>query len=291
MSSSTGAGQGEMLRHHDIPAEGGRVLRAYDAGGDLADDAPTVVWHHGSPQTGAPLAPLVSAAAQRGIRLVSYARPSYGGSTPHTGRTVASAAADTARVADALGVARFAVMGASGGGPHALGCAALLGDRVVGAVCLAGLAPLTEDFDWFAGMVAPGGLRAAVAGREARERYAKTAEFDEASFTAADRAALEGVWSSLGEDAGRAGAAGPEGLIDDDLAFVAGWGFEVTGIDAPVLLVQGGEDRVVPSAHAHWLLRTCPKPELWLRPHDGHVSVLDACPLALDWLMAHREPR
>jgi pimeloyl-ACP methyl ester carboxylesterase len=58
------------------------------------------------------------------------------------------------------------------------------------------------------------------------------------------------------------------------------------GIEAPVLLVQGGEDRIVPPAHADWLLRHCPRSELWLRPRDGHVSILDACPLAMDWLVA-----
>src|SRR5215210_6420997 len=109
-----------MLRHHDVQVEDGRTLRAYDTGGAGADDALTVVWHHGSPQTGALLAPLLPAADQRGIRILSYGRPSYGGSSPHPGRTVASAAADTARVADAFGVSSFAVMGASGGGPHAL---------------------------------------------------------------------------------------------------------------------------------------------------------------------------
>jgi pimeloyl-ACP methyl ester carboxylesterase len=77
-----------------------------------------------------------------------------------------------AQLADALGVPRFAVMGASGGAPHALACAALLAGRVTGVVCLAGLAPFTEDFDWCAGMVSDGGLRAAVAGRESRARYA-----------------------------------------------------------------------------------------------------------------------
>ena len=137
-------------------------------------------------------------------------------------------------------------------------------------------------------MASDGGLRAAVAGREARARYAESEEFDEASFTAADWAALSGAWASLGADAGRAGAEGLGGLIDDDVALVAPWGFEVTRIDAPVLLVQGGEDRIVPPAHADWLARHCPRPELWLRPRDGHVSVLDACPLAMDWLAAHR---
>jgi pimeloyl-ACP methyl ester carboxylesterase len=86
----------------------------------------------------------------------------------------------------------------------------------------------------------------------------------------------------------RAGEAGPDGLVDDDVAFAAAWGFELTAIAAPVLVVHGGGDRVVPPAHADWLVRHLPRPELWLRPRDGHVSVLDACPVALDWLAAHR---
>jgi pimeloyl-ACP methyl ester carboxylesterase len=285
MSCGRRAGLVDMVRQQDVKLADGRTLRAYDAGGG-AQDAFTVVWHHGSPQSGAPPAPLLAAAARRGIRLVSYGRPSYGGSSPQPGRVVASAAADTARIADALGVDRFAVMGASGGGPHALACAALLGARVTGVVCLASLAPLTEDFDWFAGMVAPGGLRAAMAGRAARARYAETDEFDEASFTVADWATLAGTWSWLGDDAGHAGEQWPDGLVDDDVAFVVPWGFEPADVAAPVLLAQGSEDRVVPAAHAHWLLGRCPVPELWLRPRDGHVSILDACPLAMDWLLA-----
>ncbi len=74
---------------------------------------------------------MVALAARRGIRLVSYARPSYGGSTSSPGRDVASAAGDVAQLADSLGLQRFAVMGSSGGGPHALACAARLGRRVV----------------------------------------------------------------------------------------------------------------------------------------------------------------
>ena len=279
-----------MVSILDVRLTAGRLVRVYDAGGPDAPDALTLFWHHGSPQTGAPLEPLMSAAAARRIRLLSYGRPSYGGSSPNPGRNVASAAADVAQIADALGIARFAVMGASGGGPHALACAALLRDRVTGVVCLAGIAPFTEAFDWYAGMVSAGGLRAAAAGRQARERYAASAEFDANSFTTADWAALRGAWASLGADAGRAGAAGPEGLIDDDLAYVAPWGFDLAQISAPVLLVQGGQDRVVPPSHAEWLMRNCRSSELWLRPGDGHVSILNASPVAMDWLRAQNEP-
>jgi pimeloyl-ACP methyl ester carboxylesterase len=272
-----------MATERELRLTDGRVLHVHDTG----EPKPlTVVWHHGSPQTGALLDPLVTAAAARGIRLLSYGRPSYGGSSPRHGRDVASAAGDVAQIADALGIGRLAVMGASGGGPHALACAALLGDRVLGAVSVAGLAPFGGDEDWYAGMVSDGGLRAAAAGPEARERFAETEALNEDSFTAADWAALQGTWASLGADAGRAGSAGPEGLIADDLAFVGPWGFDVARIGPPVLIVHGGEDRVVPPAHADRLVRACPEAELWLRPRDGHVSILDACPVALDWLRA-----
>ncbi len=261
-----------------IVLDDGRTLEAYDSGGDGV----SIVWHHGTPQTGALIAPLLEAAAERGIRMVSYARPSYGGSTPNPGRDVASAARDVAQVADAFGLERFAVMGASGGGPHALACAALLGDRVSRAATLASIAPYTDEFDWFEGMVAPRALRAAREGREVRT--ALPPEFDQDSFTARDWAVLEHRWKALGEDAGKAGAAGPEGAIDDDLAFATPWGFELERVAAPVLLAHGGEDRVIPLSHAHHMLDRLPNAELWLRPRDGHVSILDAVPVAMDWL-------
>ncbi len=277
-----------MVAVQDLQLRDGRILRVYDCAEERAATL-TLLWHHGSPQTGAPLGPLLAAAAERDIRLVSYGRPSYGGSSPQPGRSVAAAASDVAQIATALDLARFTVMGASGGGPHALACAALLPERVTGVVCLASLAPFAaEGLDWFAGMASVGAsLRAAVLGRQARERYEETAEFDPESFIAADYAALHGLWSSLGADVAKAETAGAGGLIDDDLAFVAAWGFDVVDIAAPILFVQGGQDRVVPPAHADWLLRHCQNAELWFRPHDGHISILDACPLAMDWLRAH----
>ncbi|MDM8085211.1 alpha/beta hydrolase [Cellulomonas cellasea] len=271
---------------HDIHLRDGRTLRAYDtAPGD--PDRATVVWHHGSPQSGELLGPLVTAAAALGVRLMSYARPGYGGSTPAPGRDVAAAADDVAQLADALGVERFAVMGASGGGPHALACAALLPERVNAVACLAAIAPPTGDEDWYAGMASPEGLRAAAAGgREARERYAQDAEFDPASFTEADWAALAGEWAALGDDAAHAGQAWPGGLVDDDVAFARPWGFDVAQVRAPVLLVQGGQDRVVPTRHVDLLAAALPAAEAWRRPDDGHVSVLGAYPDAMAWLAA-----
>jgi pimeloyl-ACP methyl ester carboxylesterase len=273
-----------MTSSFDVTLVDGRRLRVHDSG---VGPGRALLWHHGSPQTGRLLAPVLEAAAARGFRLLSYARPSYGGSTPHPGRSVASAADDVRHIAEAHGIERFATMGASGGGPHALACGALLPDRVTAVVAIASPAPFTDEFDWYEGMAAPGGVRAAREGRDARARFAETDTFDESQFIAPDWAALEGSWRSLGEDAGAAGAEGADGLIDDDVALVAPWGFDPASIRVPVLLVQGGADRVIPATRGRRLHGLIPRSELWERPDDGHISVLDAVPAAIDWLLAH----
>jgi pimeloyl-ACP methyl ester carboxylesterase len=265
----------------------GRRLVVHDSGSSGATNELCLVWHHGSPQTGALLEPVVEAAAARGIRVVSYGRPSYGGSSPNRGRDIASAAGDVVRILDELAVHRCFVMGASGGGPHALACAAVLPDRVAAAVTLASPAPCSTAFDWFEGMAAPDAVRSALDGREAREKFAETEEFDPSQFIDRDWAALRGTWASLGQDAEMAGQEGFEGLVDDDVALVSPWGFDLASIKVAVLLVQGGADRVIPPSHAHALLAAIPTAELWLRPLDGHISVLNVVPVAMDWLLAN----
>ena len=192
----------------------GRTLHVYDTGANDTDGRLAVFWHHGTPNIGAPPEPLFAAAEELGIRWVSYDRPGYGGSTPYPDRTVASAAAHVLSIADALGIDRFAVMGHSGGGSHALACGALLPERVLGVVSVAGLAPFgAEGLEWFAGMAASGAaeLRAAAQGCAALEDYVESTEFDPEMFTAADHAALYGAWSWLNSVVGPAVEAGPGG--------------------------------------------------------------------------------
>ena len=272
-----------MLTETDLDLADGRILHVYDTG---ADGVP-VVWHHGTPNTGEPPEPLFDAADRLGLRWVSYDRPNYGPSTPVPGRDLASAAADTTMVADALGLGRFAVMGHSGGSNHALACAALLTDRVLACVCVAALAPYgAEGLDWFAGM-ADGGvadLTAAAAGRTALEQHLDRSDFDPEQFTAADHEAISGDWAWLGGVAGKAVQGGTGGMVDDDLAYVAPWGYAPEQVVAPVLLVHGEQDRMVPSSHGRWLAARVPGAELWLRPDDGHISVLHSAEDALAWL-------
>ncbi|RKN46947.1 alpha/beta fold hydrolase [Streptomyces hoynatensis] len=273
----------------DLDLGDGRRLHVYDTVTDGAEDSLPVFWHHGTPNLGAPPRPLFAAAERLGLRWVSYDRPGYGGSTPAPGRDIASAARYTSAVADALGIRRFAAVGHSGGGPHALACAALLPDRVVGAVSAAGMAPLgAEGLDWFADMAASGvaSLRAAARGREEKERHEASDIVYDPEFTPADEAALSGAWSWFGEVVGPAKDQGPGGLIDDDLSYVTPWGFDPALITVPLLLLHGGRDRVIPPAHARWLTAHCPTAELRLAPDEGHISVLNAAEDALAWLAA-----
>src|SRR5215213_5850493 len=280
-----------MITETDLELGDGRTLHAYDTGAADADGRLAVFWHHGSPNIGAPPEPLFSDAERLGIRWVSYDRPGYGGSTRRLDRDVASAAGDASAVADTLGIGRFAVMGHSSGGSHALACAALLQERVLGVVVVAGMAPFgAEGLDWFDGF-GPAGvaeLRAAAAGRAALEKHLAQSD-DEPEFTPEDDAALAGEWSWFIDVVDAALAGGMGGFIEDDLAGVDVWGFDPAEVEAPALFVHGGRDRVVPAAHGEWLARRCPSAELWLRQGDGHISILNQGAAAMGWLREHAE--
>jgi pimeloyl-ACP methyl ester carboxylesterase len=278
-----------MVNEFELALGDGRTLHAYDTGAGGGATRLAVIWHHGTPNIGLPPEPLFPTSERLGIRWIAYDRPGYGGSSPLPGRDLASAAADSAAVADALNFDRFAVMGHSGGGSHAVACAALLRDRVLAAVSVSGLAPFGADgLDWFAGMAAPGSLRAAAAGREAKERYEASASKSDPGFVQADHEALDAEWGWFGKVVRPALSRGPAPLIDDDLAYVSPWGFDPADIDVPTLVVHGAQDRVVPSAHGAWLARRIPGAELWLRPDDGHISILRSAPAALEWLARGR---
>jgi len=291
-----------MVTEADIHLPDNRTIHLYDTredGNDGAGDGSgsplPVLWLHGSPNIGSPPEPLFAAAAANGLRWISYDRPGYGGSSAHDGRTVASAAADVAAIADALGIARLVLLGHSGGGPHALACAALLPDRVIATVSVSAPAPFDADgLDWFAGW-SPGIAaenRAATAGRDALAAHWAQADDEDwhAFFTEADIAALGERWSWLAGVAGKAIEQGTEGYAEDTLAGVRPWGFTPAAISAPVLLMHGADDKMVPSTHGHWLASRCPAAQLRVIPAAGHITVLDRAPEALAWLAGQISP-
>jgi pimeloyl-ACP methyl ester carboxylesterase len=272
-----------MVITRTLSAPGGRTLQVYDSGSPVPS-ALTVFWHHGTPNVGAPPEPLLGWP----VRWLSYDRPGYGGSSRLPGRNVAQVARDVAWIAGHLQLDRFAVMGHSGGGPHALACAALLPSQVVAAVSVAGLAPHgAPGLAYFEGMY-PGGraeLEAATQGEAALAGVLAGGGYDPEMFTPRDHQALGTSWQWLHSVVGPALEHGPGGMIDDDLAYVRPWGFAPGQIQAPVLLLHGEADRIVPVRHAAWLAAALPRAELHTSPDDGHISILDLGGDALDWLI------
>lgn len=236
-----------------VAAPDGRQLRVLVTG---AADGMPVVFHNGTPSGLVAFGPMAAAAADRGLRMVLYARPGYCGSTGQPGRRVADAAADVAAILDRLGTDRFVTAGWSGGGPHALACAALLPGRCVAAATMASVAPFdAEGLDWLAGM-APENLEefgAAAAGEAELTGFlaaARTVLGDISAdqiaaglgelASAADRAVLTGDFAGyLAALMRSAMASGIEGWRDDDLAFTSGWGFDV-GSPVPRCRSQSG---------------------------------------------------
>jgi pimeloyl-ACP methyl ester carboxylesterase len=163
-------------------------------------DGRVLVFHVGTPNAPEAFPLLTDALDERGCQLVAYARPGYAGSPRREGRTVADAAADTAAILDALGLGRFVTIGWSGGGPHALACAALLPDRCEAAASLAGVAPFDADgLDFLAGM-----------GAENVEEFGAAARSREELEAFLNRDA-PGLAQITGEDV----AAGLGDLVDD----------------------------------------------------------------------------
>jgi pimeloyl-ACP methyl ester carboxylesterase len=281
----------------------GRVLDVLVAG---PESGIPLVMHHGTPGAALQFEPFVETAVARGVRYVTYSRAGYGSSTRDAGRAVANCAADTARIADHLGLEQIYTLGWSGGGPHVLACAALLPERVVAAGTIAGVAPAdAEGLDWTAGMGRENveEFSLAFAGEEQLRPYLERQRTDLLAATGedlaralgdlvsdVDKATLTGEWAELlAANFHEALRGGLSGWLDDDLAFVRDWGFELGDIEVPVTVWQGEQDRMVPFAHGEWLVAHIRGARPRLLAEHGHISLaLDAFEMILEELVASR---
>jgi len=271
-----------------IQTPDGRTLAIEDYGDP--DGRPVLV-HMGSPNTRHLYRPNVTDAAARGLRLIGYERPGYGGSTPQPGRTVADCAADVRSICEALDIGAIAMWGISGGGPHVLACAALLPGLVTAAASLASPAPYPADgLDWYAGMgqeniddfrlITTDETAARAKLDEEREAMLAVTGDDIAEqfatlLTPADAAVLTGDLAHYLAFSTREGLApGNEGWWDDGRAMMAPWGFDLAAISVPVLLLHGRQDQFVPFGHGEWLAKHIPGVEARLLDEDGHLTLL-----------------
>ena len=274
----------DMEQDRSRPAEFDRTRRLTKSanGGQLcfaewgAPDGQPVISLHGVPGCRLPSTTevehgFVESIRNIGIRLITYDRPGYGESDRQRDRTIADSAADVATIADAIGCARFAVVGTSGGGPHALAAAALLPARIVRAAAVAPMAPLSELglATWTAGQD-PGVIEYLgwVLAGETRmaEAFAREDEFEKRGASPDDArtaATFEQTRHGLG------------GWIDDERAATGPWGFDPGAIRVPTAIWYDPTESILPRQHAEWLAARIPSAELVETDALGHGSTGD----------------
>ena len=270
-----------------VDSEDGRRLRVEVVGGSDR----VILAQLGTPNAGVLFDPWVRDAAARGLSLVTYDRPGYGGSSPQPGRIIADCVEDVRAIAAVLGFERCAVWGFSGGGPHALACGALAGDLVAAVATIGSPAPPdAPGLDYFAGMSDEARqdiellrtdraewVRVSAQQREAvlAMTAAELADNWSAGKAHADVVALRGdfgAWLYRAVQEGMAPAI--DGALDDNVAiFHAAWGFEPMSIAVPVKVWHGAQDHFVPYAHGRWLAEHIPGAEADLNDADGHMTV------------------
>jgi pimeloyl-ACP methyl ester carboxylesterase len=283
------AAVGESLR--TLKTADGRTL-AYAVWGD--PDGFPILSLHGTPGCRLQRWPREELYVELGVCLVTHDRAGYGRSDRRRGRRVVDEAGDVRALADELGFDRFGVTGGSGGGPHVLACAALLGDRVVRATCDVGVAPLgapgLDQDAWVAGMD-PENVKEfslALAGEEALTRHVEAAQaqaeervavdpstiFQDFDLSESDRAQLARpeLVQIIRESAFEWAVNGVGGWVDDDLAFVRPWGFDLAASSAPVLIRYGMSDVLVPPAHGEWLAANVPNSIVKIDEVAGHMG-------------------
>jgi len=249
-----------------------------------------LIFHFGTPCAAVLFRPLVAEATRRKLRTVIYSRPGYATSSAKPGRSVADAVRDVQAILGELDAEEFVTIGWSGGGPHALACAANLPDRCAAAISLAGVAPYAAaGLDWMAGM-GPENIEEfnlAMQGEAAltpwlEQQAVALSQVEGPAVAAAlgglvsdvDKAALTGEFAEfMAAVFRRAVSSGIAGWRDDDLAFTRDWGFDLACIERPVAVWQGEQDRMVPFTHGQWLAQHIPNARVRLYRDEGHLSL------------------
>jgi pimeloyl-ACP methyl ester carboxylesterase len=227
-----------------------------------------------------------------GIRLIAPDRPGFGHSSYEPHRRLVDWPKDVEALAGHLGVERFAVMGISGGGPHAVVCARYLGDRLLGTAVVSGLAPISRDPRRFTDnmmgfnrvmfrlarwsqllptMIYTIGM-AVVRRSPERALAGMVRDLPPSDVEVISRPEVRTTFlremTRFTATAGRAGG-------QEFAMFTRDWGFQVEDIAVPVHIWHGDQDRNVPIASGRALAGAIPGAVFHECPGEGHLLSFD----------------
>jgi pimeloyl-ACP methyl ester carboxylesterase len=276
-----------VAREGQVDLRGGGVV-AWREWGDRGN--PPVVFLHGTPGSR-----LFIPDPTLDRRVITFDRPGYGVSTPLGIPSLSGVAEIVSRIADAVGLERFAVVGFSGGGPFALACGALLPDRVTRVAVVSSSGPVDELEDAYESLTAEerevlAAIRADAAGAtallwEAGQWFAENPlRFLENEPEAPDAAILldPGVRSRFTASNREGARQGQAGLIGDWVAEALPWGFRLAHIEVPVDLWIGGRDPGRAPLDAPGIASRIPWCSIHADPGAGHWLLIPRWPEILE---------
>ena len=278
---------------HELRLPDGRRMTYADYGDPAG---PVVLECVGTPQSRLPFAQQVSLAEELGYRMLMPDRPGFGRSDPQPGRTLEDWPAEAAALMDALGVGRFAVLGGSGGGPYAVACGVLLGDRVTAVALAAPAEPRNAPRHGFLPLQDPAALRerGETIARLARDDPEGLAAFFAPDLSATDReqeAAMDPATAARAlENLREAFRQGADAYVEDHTINGSDWGHLLPRLTRPTRIWQGDDDNNVPAEATRWLAERIPGAELTVLAGAGHGLTDEVWPEIYRWLLAFAPP-
>lgn len=279
-----------------LSREDGRTLACRRLG---AGEGPLVVYLHGAPSSRRDVDWVDSRAAERGVRLVSFDRPGYGGSD-YADYDFSTVASDVAAVADDAGADQFHVIGLSAGAPYALATAALQPVRVISVCATGGNAPFAPEHPWWDHLSEDEHRGVQLIGIDDAEASRILAEADRPFMDALDEddAGLLAFWRNicappdqrmLDSGFGRLLVTtvreslrqGQRGWARDNVVRMGQWSFDLAEVRCPALVWYGDADDWRPG---EWLVERLPHGTLRRVPGQGHFSVFESWDDVLDGL-------
>ena len=271
-----------MMQELLFTRSNGQTVAYFDYG--QSDDV--VFFHHGSPSAG-PFQPHIRLNADaNGFRIIEIVRPGYGSSTAISDRSLNTVSQINLDIADDLGIENFAIIGGSGGGPHALTSGHLAGNRCIAQLIIASIAPMDDpNFDFTAGMseeIREKRLLALTSMKDFEAALSEEAtkmssyDFDQIKEMLngdPDNPISDERISSIQAIMQYSFIQGARGWIDDERAFLKPWGFSLEEISTPVQLWVGTKDVNVPQSHSHYLNGIIPNSELHIVEGKNHASI------------------